>query len=167
VRVYQNIIYQLLLWRMLCSGMLHHVALVRTHILEECSTSIIMVTRFSELEMLALTSNRTHTAKKYHVPISPILVTMMMEALLLKSRFLQEPHGVTSQKTSFFIVTTVKTSNLTTTAVFPLMHSLELGLQFCLFWCTDWVKNYYFRIHSPYFDNWTAADWFLQQSEMF
>jgi hypothetical protein len=28
-------------------------------------------------------------------------------------RFLQEPHGVTTQKTPFFIVTAVKTSNLT------------------------------------------------------
>jgi hypothetical protein len=28
-------------------------------------------------------------------------------------RFLQEPHGVTSQKTTFFIVTAVKPSNLT------------------------------------------------------
>jgi hypothetical protein len=30
-----------------------------------------------------------------------------------KHRFLQEPHGVTSQMTAFFIVTAVKTSNLT------------------------------------------------------
>jgi hypothetical protein len=30
-----------------------------------------------------------------------------------KRRFLQEPYGVTSQKTQFFIVTAVKTSNLT------------------------------------------------------
>jgi hypothetical protein len=30
-----------------------------------------------------------------------------------KRRFLQEPHGVTSQKTAFLIVTTVKTSNVT------------------------------------------------------
>jgi hypothetical protein len=30
-----------------------------------------------------------------------------------KRQFLQEPHGVTSQKTPFFIVTAVKTSNLT------------------------------------------------------
>jgi hypothetical protein len=30
-----------------------------------------------------------------------------------KRRFLQEQHGVTSQKTSFFIFTAVKTSNLT------------------------------------------------------
>jgi hypothetical protein len=30
-----------------------------------------------------------------------------------ETRFLQEPHGVTTQKTPFFIVTAVKTSNLT------------------------------------------------------
>jgi hypothetical protein len=39
------------------------------------------------------------------VPNSPILVTLMNEAL-------QEPHGMTYQKTPFFIVTAVKTSNL-------------------------------------------------------
>jgi hypothetical protein len=33
-----------------------------------------------------------------------------------KRRFLQELHGATSQKTPFFIVTAVKTSNLTNTA---------------------------------------------------
>jgi hypothetical protein len=32
-------------------------------------------------------------------------------------RFLQEPHGITSQKTPFFIVTAMKTSNLTTTTL--------------------------------------------------
>jgi hypothetical protein len=48
------------------------------------------------------------------VPSSPILVTLMKEAWVPpKRRFLQEPHGVTSQKTPLFIVTTVKTSNLT------------------------------------------------------
>jgi hypothetical protein len=30
-----------------------------------------------------------------------------------KRRFLQEPHGVTTQKTPFLIVTALKTSNLT------------------------------------------------------
>jgi hypothetical protein len=40
------------------------------------------------------------------VPSSPILVTLMKEAL-------EEAHGVTSQKIPFFIVTAVKTSNLT------------------------------------------------------
>jgi hypothetical protein len=33
--------------------------------------------------------------------------------MMEKFQFLQEPYGVTSQKTSFFIVTAVKTSNLT------------------------------------------------------
>jgi hypothetical protein len=32
--------------------------------------------------------------------------------------FLQEPHGITTQKTPFFIVTAVKTSNLTSFFVF-------------------------------------------------
>jgi hypothetical protein len=49
-----------------------------------------------------------------NVPSSPILVTLMMEALSSSEcRLLQEPHGVTSQRTAFFIVTAVKTSNLT------------------------------------------------------
>jgi hypothetical protein len=48
------------------------------------------------------------------VPSSPILVTLMMEAIRSsETRFLQEPHGVTSQKTAFFIVTVVNSSNLT------------------------------------------------------
>jgi hypothetical protein len=48
------------------------------------------------------------------VPSSPILVTLMKEAQVPpKRRFLQEAHGVTSQKTPFFIVTAVNTSNLT------------------------------------------------------
>jgi hypothetical protein len=47
-------------------------------------------------------------------PSSPILVTLMTEALVpLERRFSEEPHWVTSQKTAFFIVTAVKTSNLT------------------------------------------------------
>jgi hypothetical protein len=33
------------------------------------------------------------------------------------SWFLQEPYGVTTQKTSFFIVTAVKTSNLTSSSL--------------------------------------------------
>jgi hypothetical protein len=39
------------------------------------------------------------------------------------SRFLQEPHGVTTQKTPFFIVTAVKTSNLTS---WPLVRERTL-----------------------------------------
>jgi hypothetical protein len=40
------------------------------------------------------------------VPSSPIFVTLMKEAQVpLKRRFLQEPHGVTTQKTPFLIET--------------------------------------------------------------
>jgi hypothetical protein len=67
--------------------MLRRVALVRTEVSEEPSASIIRMKRTGELGTLAITSNRR--------------------------RFLQQPHGVTSQKTTFFIVTAVKTSNLT------------------------------------------------------
>jgi hypothetical protein len=36
------------------------------------------------------------------------------------NKFLQEPHGVTTQKTPFFIVTAVKTSNLTSYVLFAI-----------------------------------------------
>jgi hypothetical protein len=84
--------------------MLHRVALVRTNVSEEHSTSIIRVTRIGELGMLAINQQQTHDAKKYcillsttyyivflcsvrrllvtaTIPNSPILVTLMMEAL--------------------------------------------------------------------------------------
>jgi hypothetical protein len=58
------------------------VALVRTDVSEELSASIVCVTRIGELgTTLAVTSNRR---------------TLRL--------FLEEPHGVTSQKTPFFIV---------------------------------------------------------------
>jgi hypothetical protein len=74
--------------------MLPRVALVRTHVSEERSASFIRVTRIVELgTTLVVTSNR--------------------RTLRRNIKFLQEPHGVTSQKTPFFIVTAVKISNLT------------------------------------------------------
>jgi hypothetical protein len=72
--------------------MLHRVALVRTDVSEELSASFIRVTRIGRLGTLAVTSNRRTLSKR---------------------RLLQEPHSVTSQTTPFFIVTAVKTSNLT------------------------------------------------------
>jgi hypothetical protein len=74
---------------MVSSGMLRHVALVRTDVSEEPSASFIRVTRIGEL-------GTTQAAKKYLVflrsvrrllvagsvvPSSPILVTLMREAL--------------------------------------------------------------------------------------
>jgi hypothetical protein len=70
---------------MASSGMLCHVALGRNYVSEELSVSIIRVIRIGELGItLAVTSNR-HAAMKYknttNVPSSPILVTLIMEAL--------------------------------------------------------------------------------------
>jgi hypothetical protein len=79
---------------MASSGMLRRVALVRTDVSEELSTSFIRVTRIGELgTTLAVTTNRS------------TLPTNTM------CRFLQDPYGVTSQKTAFFIVTAVRISD--------------------------------------------------------
>jgi hypothetical protein len=56
--------------------MLRRVAVVRTDHSKELSASIIRLTRVCELGTLAVTSNRVG-----YVPSSPILVTLMMEAL--------------------------------------------------------------------------------------
>jgi hypothetical protein len=77
------------LWGRLC-----HVALVRTDVSEELIAYFIRVTRIGELgTTLAVTSNRRtlrrNTAWCYIPP---------------KRRFSQEPNGITSQKTPFFIV---------------------------------------------------------------
>jgi hypothetical protein len=62
--------------------MLDLVALVRTDVSEECSASIITVTRIGELgTLLAVTSNRPTLVTANVVSISPILVTLIIEAL--------------------------------------------------------------------------------------
>jgi hypothetical protein len=81
--------YEQIIYRMAPSGMLHRVALVRADVSEELSASIIRVTRICELGTLAVTSNRRTLQRNI------------------------KPHGVTSQKTVYFIVTAVKTSNQT------------------------------------------------------
>jgi hypothetical protein len=85
-------------WKMPFSGMLRRVTLVRTDISEERTASIIRDTRIGEVRTLAVTNNRSSLRRRRVRP---------------KRRFLQQPHGVTSQKTAFFVVTVVKTSNLT------------------------------------------------------
>jgi hypothetical protein len=72
---------------MASSGKLLSVALVRIDVSEGPSASIIRV-------IVRL----TFLVRSYVLP---------------KCRFLQEPYGVTSQTTPFFIVTAVKTSNMT------------------------------------------------------
>jgi hypothetical protein len=87
------------------------MALVRTDISEEPSASFIRMTRIGEL-------GTTQAARRLLVAAcvvssSPNLVTLMKKAPgSSETSVLQEPHGITSQKTPFFIVTTVKTSNL-------------------------------------------------------
>jgi hypothetical protein len=77
---------------MVSSGMLRRVALVRTDVSEELSTSFIRVTRIGELgTTLAATSNRCTLVflrsvrqllvTASFVPSSPILVTLMKEVL--------------------------------------------------------------------------------------
>jgi hypothetical protein len=118
---------------MASSGMLRRVALVRTDVSEELSTSFIWVIRIGELwKTLAVNSNR-HTLQRntnttWYFFAACISCWLQLMLFLVhrflspwwrrryvppKRRFLQEPHGVTSQKTTFFTVTAVKTSNLT------------------------------------------------------
>jgi hypothetical protein len=88
---------------MTSSGMLSRVALIITDISEEPIASIISMKRIGELgTTLAVTSNRSTLVTGNVVTGSPILVTLMMEVIVPpKRRFLQEPDGVTSQKTAF------------------------------------------------------------------
>jgi hypothetical protein len=74
--------------------MLRRVALVRTDVSEELSACFIRVTRIGELGTLGVTSNRRTLRRN-----------VLMKEVLSSSetRFLQEPHGVTSQKTPFFL----------------------------------------------------------------
>jgi hypothetical protein len=71
---------------MVSSGMLRRVALVRTDVSKELNASFIRVTGMGEVETtLAVTSNR-RTLRRLLVTASvvstsPILVTLMMEAL--------------------------------------------------------------------------------------
>jgi hypothetical protein len=67
---------------MASSEMLRCVALVRIDVSEELSASIIRVTRIGGLDTtLAVISVRRLLVRANVVSISPILVTMMMEAL--------------------------------------------------------------------------------------
>jgi hypothetical protein len=68
---------------MVSSGLLRHVALVRTDVSEQLSASVIRLTRIGELgATLAVTSNRrTLLVTASLFPSSPILVALMKEAL--------------------------------------------------------------------------------------
>jgi hypothetical protein len=95
--------------------MLRSVALTRADVSEQSSASTIRVTRIGELGTLAVTSNaRPLLVTANVISSSPVPVILMLEEHVPpKRQYLQEPHCVTSQKTTFFIVTVVKTLNPT------------------------------------------------------
>jgi hypothetical protein len=66
---------------MASSGMLRRVALIRTDVSEQLSASFIRVPRIGELGTLTVTSNRRTLLVTASVPSSPIVVTLMKEAL--------------------------------------------------------------------------------------
>jgi hypothetical protein len=68
---------------MVTSGMLRRVALVRTDVSEEPSAFFIRMTRICELgtTLAVISSVRRLPVRASVVPISPILVTLMKEAL--------------------------------------------------------------------------------------
>jgi hypothetical protein len=97
------------------SGILRRVALVRIDVSEERSASITRVTGTDELRTLAVTSNRRKLRINTSIS-SSILVFLHPDnghATFLRNVSSYKKHGVTSQKKAFFIVTVVKTPNLT------------------------------------------------------
>jgi hypothetical protein len=67
--------------------MLQSVALVRTDVSEELIASIIRVKRICELGTLAVSNRPRLSVTVNVVPSSPILVTLMMEALSSSETF--------------------------------------------------------------------------------
>jgi hypothetical protein len=86
------------------------VALERIDLSEEHIATIIRVKIIGEIgTTLAVTSNLST------LPSNESVLRFLVTANVVPSSpilFLQEPHGVTSQKTASFIVTAVKTLNL-------------------------------------------------------
>jgi hypothetical protein len=67
-----------------------------------------------------------------NVPSSPILVTLMKEALSSsETRFLQEPHGVTSQKTPIFLIVVSVAGSLNNTRDMDISWTNTIFLLFC------------------------------------
>jgi hypothetical protein len=99
---------------MVSSGLFRRVALVRTDGSEEPGTCFIRVTKIGELGTTQAATNNRRTQR---------------------TSVLQEPHGVTTQKTPFFIVTAVKTSNLTMNLMFTIVMDLKFKFSAASFLC--------------------------------
>jgi hypothetical protein len=96
------------------SGMLIHVALLRSDVSEELIASFVRVKRMSELGTTLTVTSSEHrllvTVKV--VPISPSLVTLMMETVRSSETSVHTratQHNI--PEVEFFIVAAAKTSN--------------------------------------------------------
>jgi hypothetical protein len=70
----------------------------------------------------------------YRMPSSGLLhcMSLVRTDVPPKCQFLQEPHYITNQKTAFFTVTVVKTSNLTWTYTVVTLRGFSLSSGWCL-----------------------------------
>jgi hypothetical protein len=109
--------------------MLSRVALVRIDVSEECSVSIIRVTRTLFLV------HRFLSPWSWRCYISP------------NHRFLQEPHSITSQKMQLFIVTAMQTSNLT----YVVAHKWHIFYVIAVYCCTQLDRSHNQRCFSGAF----------------
>jgi hypothetical protein len=116
-------------WRMPSSVIWCCMALVRTS-MDECIASITKVKIISELgTTLTVTNNWDTLWRNTNLVVSISLPWWWRHYLPLKHRFLEEPHGICSQKTAFFTVTTIKPKILHTCFLFSIYISLEHGAE--------------------------------------
>jgi hypothetical protein len=125
-------------------GLLRHVALVKTDVSKEPSASITRVTRIGDIgRTLAVTSNRNTSILEYvvflrsvhrllvtaNVVPSSLILTLMMEALGYSETWVltrATPRNIPED--TIFIVTAVKTSNLTRDFMLAFVYSVRHNL---------------------------------------
>jgi hypothetical protein len=143
--------------------MLRRVTLVRTDVQEERSASIITVTRIGVLGTLAITSNV--------VPSSRFLSHWWWRRYVPpKRRFLQEPHGVTSQKTlELFISNTSQKIRINFINLFRYYsHECQVGVELFrnrLWRSIDLNRNRNTDGESTFFKE--KKSWFFWQNQIF
>jgi hypothetical protein len=111
------------------SGVLQRVALVRTDVSVERSVSITMATTFGELETtLAVTVTRCEELLTL-IPSPQFLPWWWRRYVPPKCRYLQEPHGVTSQNTPFLIATEFVSKRVVPCNLFTKRSVVSLGVK--------------------------------------
>jgi hypothetical protein len=87
----QYLLQTIITWRMASSGILHHMALVRTDVSEEHIASIIKVTRIDMIgTRLAVTSNRSMLRRKY---VLLLLLTLFLHHWFLSPLMMEAVHS--------------------------------------------------------------------------